>query len=215
MIHRFQKSLLCSENLLLIRWEVEKIKMILMQAAGHRHKLLQKPDGQTELERKRVHHLSQESLQVSKVIFFLKKIKSCTKTQNLFHRSRLCRIVRAKSMKEILKLCDGFVPGSTPQVLFWIRYLVCLDLSRCSLTEIHTSFQRFSTSTGFDAIGIHPVFREGEMHVCENNCALTVEDEIEFWALDDTLLQVFTHQDLLTSYLHLNIHSFIWSFQCF
>lgn len=29
------------------------------------------------------------------------------------------------------------------------------------------------------------------MHVCENNCALTVEDEIEFWGLDDTLLQVF------------------------
>ena len=32
--------------------------------------------------------------------------------------------------------------------------------------------------------------REGEMHVCENNCALTLEDEIKFWGLDDALLQV-------------------------
>ena len=32
--------------------------------------------------------------------------------------------------------------------------------------------------------------REGEMHMCENNCALTLEDEIKFWGLDDTLLQV-------------------------
>ena len=46
---------------------------------------------------------------------------SAVQKQNLFNRSRLCRIVRAKSMKEILKLCDGFVPGSTPQVGFWIR----------------------------------------------------------------------------------------------
>ena len=28
------------------------------------------------------------------------------------------------------------------------------------------------------------------MHMCENNCALTLEDEIKFWGLDDTLLQV-------------------------
>ena len=28
------------------------------------------------------------------------------------------------------------------------------------------------------------------MHVCENNCALTLEDEIKFWGLDDALLQV-------------------------
>ena len=53
------------------------------------------------------------------------------------------------------------------------------------------------------------------MHVCENNCALTVEDEIQFWGLDETLLQVFTHQDVFTSYLTLNIHSFILSFECF
>ena len=32
--------------------------------------------------------------------------------------------------------------------------------------------------------------REGEMHVCENNRALTLEDEIKFWRLDDALLQV-------------------------
>ena len=28
------------------------------------------------------------------------------------------------------------------------------------------------------------------MHMCENNCALTLEDEIKFWGLDDGLLQV-------------------------
>ena len=28
------------------------------------------------------------------------------------------------------------------------------------------------------------------MHICENNCALTLEDEIKFWGLDDALLQV-------------------------
>ena len=42
-------------------------------------------------------------------------------------RSRLSRIVRAKSMKEILTLCDGFVNGPTPQVrsilIFCLRML--------------------------------------------------------------------------------------------
>ena len=28
------------------------------------------------------------------------------------------------------------------------------------------------------------------MHMCENNCALTLEDEIKFWGLDDALLRV-------------------------
>ena len=63
-------------------------------------------------------------------------------------------------MKEILKLCDGFVPGSTPQVLFRIWSCWMLDLiCRCSLTEIHTSFQQFWTSTGCNCDWHSPGFQ--------------------------------------------------------
>ena len=46
-------------------------------------------------------------------------------------KSRLSRIVRVKSMKEILKLSDGFVTGPTPQVSSMIN---CIFYgSECSI----------------------------------------------------------------------------------
>ena len=95
------------------------------------------------------------------------------------------------------------------------------DLVECWIWSAGVLWQkstRLSNNSGLlqvaTVIGTHPVFREGEMHVCENNCALTVEDEIQFWGLDDSLLQVFTcHAH--TIYLHLNFHSVIYLLECY
>ena len=33
-------------------------------------------------------------------------------------------------------------------------------------------------------------FRREGLHICEQNCALTVQEELEFWGIDDSQLQV-------------------------
>ena len=59
------------------------------------------------------------------------------------HRSRLSRIVRAKSMKEILKLCDGFVTGPTPQVTSILIYG-----SECFIQYVSSDFNVLFVTDG-------------------------------------------------------------------
>ena len=88
-----------------------------------------------------------------------------TKMKNLrrYPKSRLGKISLAKSKDEVLELCDGFVPGNPP-VLFFYR-----------------NPQNFRT--------ILDVYRRKEIHVCEQNCALIVQEDFEYWGLEEIFLQ--------------------------
>ena len=77
--------------------------------------------------------------------------------------SRLGKIALAKSKGEILDLCDGFFPGSPPIIFF------------------------FRNPQNFQVI--LDVYRRREMHVSENSCPLTSEQEFEFWGLEEIFLQ--------------------------
>ena len=88
-----------------------------------------------------------------------------TKLKNLkkYPMSRLGIIANAKSKDTVERLCDGFIPGSTPTIYF------------------DRNPQNFRM--------ILDVYIRNEMHVCEQSCALVVQEDFDYWGLDDVFLQ--------------------------
>ena len=99
------------------------------------------------------------------VIINLSGTQFRTKIANLFKypTSRLGRISLATSYKQISDLCDGFIPGQTPTIYF------------------DRNPQHFRT--------ILDVYRSGEIHICEQSCALVDQEDFNFWGLNDLFLQ--------------------------
>ena len=88
-----------------------------------------------------------------------------TKIENLYSypTSRLGKISLATSYEQISQLCDGFIPGNPPMIYF------------------DRNPQHFRT--------ILDVYRNREIHVCQQSCPLVVQQDFEFWGLDEILLQ--------------------------
>ena len=80
-----------------------------------------------------------------------------------FPASRLGKIVRASTTKEILKLCDGYIPGSPPILYF------------------DKNDQNFSS--------ILDIYRMNELHVCGQNCALVTQEDLAFWGIDELAME--------------------------
>ena len=80
-----------------------------------------------------------------------------------FPASRLGKIFQAKSTKEILLYCDGYTPGNPP-VLYFDR-----------------SDENFTS--------ILDIYRFEELHLCGENCALVIKEDLEFWGLDEIYLE--------------------------
>ena len=77
--------------------------------------------------------------------------------------SRLGKIFRAKSTKEILLYCDGYTPGNPP-ILYFDR-----------------SDENFTS--------ILDIYRFEELHLCGENCALVIKEDLDFWGLDEMYLE--------------------------
>ena len=80
-----------------------------------------------------------------------------------FPASRLGKIFRAKTTDEILKLCDGYIPGAPP-ILFFDK-----------------NDQNFSA--------ILDMYRMNQLHVCGQNCALVTQEDLAFWGIDELQME--------------------------
>ena len=80
-----------------------------------------------------------------------------------FPGSRLGKIVRAKTTDDILKLCDGYIPGAPP-ILFFDK-----------------NDQNFSA--------ILDMYRMNQLHVCGQNCALVTQEDLAFWGIDELQME--------------------------
>ncbi len=77
-------------------------------------------------------------------------------------KSRLFRLVRADSEEEILRLCDGFTPGETPEYFF------------------NRSWATFNSILDF--------YRKGTLHMTTETCALVFKAELSFWGIDELFM---------------------------
>ena len=80
-----------------------------------------------------------------------------------FPASRLGKITRAKTTEEILKLCDGYIPGAPP-ILFFDK-----------------NDQNFSA--------VLDMYRMNQLHVCGQNCALVTQEDLAFWGIDELQME--------------------------
>ena len=79
--------------------------------------------------------------------------------------TRLSRLIRARTTKDILKLCDGYInhgPPHRPEFIF----------------HRNPSF--------FNAV--LDVYRMGELHAPKNSCSLTFHEDLKFWGIDYFLM---------------------------
>ena len=77
--------------------------------------------------------------------------------------SRLGKIFRAPKTEDILKLCDGYIPGSPP-ILFFDR-----------------NDQNFSS--------VLDMYRMNQLHICGQNCALVTQEDLAFWGIDEMVME--------------------------
>ena len=77
--------------------------------------------------------------------------------------SRLGKIFRAKTKEEILLYCDGYKPGNPPVIYF------------------DRNDQNFSA--------IIDCYRMEELHICGQNCALVIQEDLAFWGIDELFLE--------------------------
>ena len=79
--------------------------------------------------------------------------------------TRLSRLIRARTTKEILKLCDGYInrgPPHRPEFIF------------------HRNPNFFNA--------VLDVYRTGELHAPRNSCSLTFHEDLKFWGIDYFLM---------------------------
>lgn len=77
--------------------------------------------------------------------------------------SRLGRLFRATTKKEVFDLCDHFSEGDPPTV-FYDR-----------------------NSSGFNTV--LDIYRTGKLHFTEKSCALVMKQDFDFWGIDEMLLE--------------------------
>ena len=73
--------------------------------------------------------------------------------------SRLGKIFRARTTQDLLRYCDGFTPSNPPVVYF--------DRSDENFTSILD------------------LYRMEELHLCKENCAQAIHEDLKFWGLEE------------------------------
>jgi len=81
-------------------------------------------------------------------------------------RSRIGRLVRARSVQQVNTVCDKFLPagrGSQEPTVYFDR-----------------NGATFNT--------ILDIYRTGLFHLCDSTCAIIRKEDLDFWSIDDLLL---------------------------
>ena len=86
---------------------------------------------------------------------------------SLLLANRISRIIRSKSVKEILSLCDGYYP---------------------SYTSLDGKTELFFNRNPEDFDLVLDVYRIGKLHRAKHMCALNLPSYLEYWGFDESYL---------------------------
>ena len=73
--------------------------------------------------------------------------------------------------------------------LNWVAFQAFFDRSKHSFQSVLDFYRCFLRAANVSFL-IQFLFRRGGLHICQQNCALIVQSDLDYWGLDDIHLQV-------------------------